>query len=318
MALITAPSDIPTLYDNAASQQLPVYILGGGSNTIVRDEGFGGIVARNQIRGIEVTEDTPTTTTLKIGAGEIWDEFVQKTVEMNLTGVEAMSAIPGTVGAAPVQNIGAYGQELSDSFVSLEAYDSHTRQFVNLSAEQCGFSYRHSIFRGEAYGRYVITSVSVRLFKGNPEPPFYAALQDYLDSKNITIYTSQIIRDCVTVIRADKLPDPAKKPNSGSFFKNAIIESWQLDELVKKYPDMPRYEMPGKKYKIPTGWMIEKVGLKGKLLPGGMRVNPKNALVLINESAKSFSDLESARNQIIAAVRDVFRITIEQEPLELG
>lgn len=318
MTILTSPEQLPPLFQNAANQQLPIYILGSGSNTIVHDEGFNGIVIRNQIKGFEVTEDSPTTTTIKIGAGEIWDEAVQKTIELGLTGVEAMSAIPGTVGAAPVQNIGAYGQELSDVFVSLEAYDSMTGSFVTLESEHCQFSYRHSIFRGDSAGRYVITSVTLRLFKGSPQPPFYAALQEYLDANSITIFTPQIIRDAVMKIRADKLPDPAQKPNSGSFFKNSIIEEWQLNELRKDYPDLPAYEMPGNTYKIPSGWLIDKLGFKGQLLDGGIRINPMNALVLINESAKSYADLVTARNQIIAAVRDTFRINLEQEPLELG
>lgn len=317
MAIVSSPNDIPELYSNAAAQQLPVYVLGGGSNTIVHDKGFDGIVVRNQIQGLEVIEDDASTTVLKVGAGMIWDELVEKSIAMNLTGIEAMSAIPGTVGAAPVQNIGAYGQELSDTFESLEAYDSQTGQFVTLTAEDCQFSYRNSIFRGESYGRYVITYVTLRLFKGSPQPPFYAALQDYFDQNGITLFTSTIVREAVSKIRADKLPDPKIKPNSGSFFKNAIIESWQLDELKQRYPDMPAYEMPGNNYKVPTGWLIESLGFKGKLLADSIRVNPKNALVLINESATSYAQLEAARNEIIAAVRDNYRIDIEQEPLEL-
>jgi UDP-N-acetylmuramate dehydrogenase len=293
-----------------------VFILGGGSNVIVRDDGYNGIVVRNRIPGFEVIADEPGTTTLKIGAGENWDEVVRRTVELNLTGIEAMSAIPGTAGAAPVQNVGAYGQEIAETLQSLEAYDITEDRFVTLQNADCGFSYRHSIFRGDAAGRYVITSVTLKLYKSTPQPPFYKAVQDYLDAHNITIFTPQIIRDAVIAIRADKLPDPSVTPNTGSFFKNAIIEDWQLADLKKNYPDVPTYDMPGGRVKVPTGWLIEQTGLKGKTLHG-MRVHDKNALVLINESAANYADLAAARDEITGAVRDQFRIAIVQEPLEL-
>lgn len=308
--------DIRALYHRAQSGNLPIFILGGGSNTIVRDAGFNGIVIRNRITGFTVVQDESNFCIITIGAGENWDETVKKTVEMHLSGIEAMSAIPGTVGAAPVQNVGAYGQEIADTLVSVEAYDTTTDAVVTLTNKECGFSYRHSIFRGEAAGRYVITSVTLKLYKAMPQPPFYRALQDYLDTHSITLFTPQVIRDAVTAIRADKLPNPAKIPNAGSFFKNAIIEEWQLNDLKKQYPNAPAYDMGNKTYKIPTGWLIEQTGLKGKTLHG-MRVHDKNALVLINESATSYEQLAAAREEIIGAVRDMFRITIEQEPLEL-
>ena len=308
--------EVATICNNATSQQLPLFVLGGGSNIIVHDEGFDGIIVRNRIPGFEVINDTASETTLKIGAGENWDDVVRRTVEMNLSGIEAMSAIPGTAGAAPVQNVGAYGQEIADTLISLEAYDTQESQHVTLQAADCEFSYRHSIFRGRAAGRYIITSITIKLYKSAPQPPFYAAVQAYFDANNITLFTPQIVRDAVIAIRKDKLPDPTITPNTGSFFKNAIIEDWQMDELRTQYPDIPSYDMPDGKYKIPTGWLIEQAGLKGQTLHG-MRVHNKNALVLINESATSYQDLADARSEIIGKVRDTFRIIIEQEPLEL-
>ena len=308
--------EVATICTNATSQQLPLFVLGGGSNIIVHDEGFDGIIVRNRIPGFEVINDTASETTIKIGAGENWDDVVRRTVEMNLSGIEAMSAIPGTAGAAPVQNVGAYGQEIADTLISLEAYDTQESQHVTLQAADCEFSYRHSIFRGRAAGRYIITSITIKLYKSAPQPPFYAAVQAYFDANNITLFTPQIVRDAVIAIRKDKLPDPTVTPNTGSFFKNAIIEGWQMDELRTQYPDIPSYDMPDGKYKIPTGWLIEQAGLKGQTLHG-MRVHDKNALVLINESATSYQDLADARSEIIGKVRDTFRIIIEQEPLEL-
>ena len=316
MTDIHSSAEVAQIVQKAAEQNLHMYVLGGGSNTVVRDEGFDGLVLRNRIPGFEVVADTASDTTIKIGAGENWDSVVKRTVDMNLIGIECLSAIPGTAGAAPVQNIGAYGQEVAETLISLEAYDIQDGQHVTLTNEQCGFSYRHSIFRGESAGRYIITSITLRLYKAAPQPPFYKAVQDYLDTNNVTLYTAKALRDAVMAIRKDKLPDPKERPNNGSFFKNAIVEDWQLSDLRAEYPDVPTYDMPDGRFKVPTGWLIEQTGLKGQLLHG-MRVHDKNALVLINESAASYADLAAARDEIIGAVRDTFRIIIEQEPLEM-
>lgn len=301
---------------NALEANLPWFVLGGGSNVIARDDGFDGVVIFNKIPGFEVIERSPGSVTIKIGAGETWDDVVKRSVEMGLSGIEAMSAIPGTAGAAPVQNVGAYGQEIADTLLSLEAYDTVTDRFVVLRSDECGFSYRHSIFRGEFQGRYIITSITIRLSTTAPQPPFYAALQNYFDEHDTTIFTPQIVRDAVMAIRFEKLPDPTVQPNTGSFFKNAIVDQWQFDALSKDYPDMPHYDMPDKQVKIPTGWLIEQAGFKGQTLHG-MHIHDKNALVLINESAKNYSDLAAARDEIIGGVRDKFRILISQEPLEI-
>lgn len=316
MTDVTSAAEIAEIYRNAKGQNLPIFVLGGGSNIIVRDEGYNGIVIHNRITGFDIIDDQPSDITLKIGGGEVWDSVVQRTVDMHLTGIEAMSGIPGTAGAAPVQNVGAYGQEIADTLLSLEAYDSQTDSFVTLQSNDCGFSYRDSIFRGEATGRYVITSITVKLYKNAPQPPFYAAVEQYLAVHNITLFTPQVIRDAVIAIRADKLPDSKIQPNTGSFFKNAIVEAWQLTDLRANYPDIPTYDMPGGRFKIPTGWLIEQAGLKGQTLHG-MHIHDKNALVLINESATSYADLAAARDEIIGAIRDKFRIAIEQEPLEI-
>lgn len=316
MAVATTPEEVRALYATAKQQGVPVFVLGGGSNVLVRDEGFDGIVLLNRLKGFEVVQQTNTTTTIRVAAGEVWDEVVARTVEMGLSGIEALSAIPGMAGAAPVQNIGAYGQEVADTLLSVEAYDTVTDQFVTLTNDDCRFAYRHSIFRGETMGRYCITAITLELYRAMPKPPFYTALERYFDEHYITQFTPQTVRDAVIAIRADKLPDPTVKPNAGSFFKNAVIERWQAEELLKEYPAMPHYDMPGDRVKVPTGWLIEQAGLKGQLLHG-MRVHEKNALVLVNESAASYADLAAARSAIIQAVYDKFRVQIEQEPLEM-
>lgn len=310
------PSDVRDLCLDAKQKNLPVFTIGGGSNLIGRDEGYDGLVIHIAIPGFEVIEDTAYTTTIKVGAGENWDGVVARTVTMSLTGVEAMSAIPGTAGAAPVQNVGAYGQEIAETLVSLEAYDKHTDTFVVISNEQCEFSYRHSIFRGERSGRYIILSITLRLSKSLPAPPFYETLQTYLTDNAITVYTHQTIRDAVIAVRAEKLPDPRVVANSGSFFKNSIIESWQANPLRQKFPDIKLFEMADGRVKVPSGWLIEKAGLKGVQL-GGIRVYDKNALVLVNNSATQYKELADAREHITSTIYSTFGVLIEQEPLEI-
>ena len=308
--------ELHDLYEDAVAKNIPIFILGSGSNVVARDEGYEGLVLRIKLTGFEVIADDLYSTTIKIGAGENWDQVVKRTVDMRLTGIEAMSAIPGTAGAAPVQNVGAYGQEIAETLVSLEAYDSQTHSIVTLQNEDCGFSYRHSIFRGDSLGRYVITSITLKLSKTLPAPPFYESLQKYFVEHAISVFTQETVRDAVVAIRADKLPDPVVKPSSGSFFKNALIETWQLTDLQAKFPEAKAYDMGDGTHKVYSGWLIENTGFKGQLLHG-MRVNEKNCLVLINEAATSYADLAAARDEIINKVRDTFQIIIEQEPLEI-
>ncbi len=316
MTEIHTSEELALVCKNARAKSIPILVLGGGSNTIVKDEGFDGIVLHIRIPGFEIIADDASSTTIKLGAGEIWDKVVEKVVGMNLSGVEAMSSIPGTVGAAPVQNVGAYGQEIAETLLSVEAYDTQESNFVNLQNTDCKFRYRDSIFKSEAKNRYIITSVTLRLSKNAPQPPFYDSLQRYLDEHNITIYTVDIIRNAVQEIRKNKLPDPNILPNTGSFFKNPMIDKWQLDNLMKQYPDIPNYEMGDGQFKIPAGWLIESAGLKNCLLHG-MRVYDNNALVLINESAECYADLAAARQEIGTKVYDTFQISIEQEPIEI-
>jgi len=316
MTEVHTAEEVAEVYLNAKSHSLPVFILGGGSNVIAKDTGFAGVIVRMRIPGFDIVADDINSTTIRIGAGEEWDSIVKRAVDMRLSGIEAMSGIPGTAGASPVQNVGAYGQEIADTLQSLVAYDSQENIFVTLQNADCKFSYRNSIFRSTAAGRYVIISITLKLSKNLPQPPFYDALQKYLDENNITIYTQETIRNAVLAIRNSKLPDPKFFPNTGSFFKNAIVENWQLESLKSINPNIPLFEMGDGRYKVPAGWLIEQVGLKGQLLHG-MRVYEKNALVLVNESATSYNDLAEARDEIIGKVRDTYRIQIEQEPLEI-
>ena len=317
MATADSASDVVSLYRNARKENLPIFVLGGGSNVITHDEVFEGIVLLNKIKGFEVISETDETTDVKIGAGEVWDEVVEKAIGLGLQGIEAMSGIPGTAGAAPVQNVGAYGQEIADTLISLEAYDSKTDTIITISADECDFSYRNSIFRGKEKGRYCILNITLRLNKAEPKPPYYASLQRYIDENDIREVNLSVIRVAVLNIRSEKLPDPAELPSAGSFFKNALVEKWKLEELQKEYSDIPNYAMSDGRYKIPTGWLIDKAGLRG-YRSHGMRVYEKNALVLVNDSATGYDDLAAIREEIVQIVFDKFGIKIEQEPLELS
>ncbi len=300
----------------AKSKSLPILVIGGGSNIVARDSGYHGVVVRNMIHGFEIVDNNDNSTTIRVGAGENWDSVVERSVNLNLSGIEAMSAIPGTAGATPVQNVGAYGQEISDTIQSLEAYDTKSKKMIVLKKNDCNFSYRNSIFKSEFAGRYIITSITIKLSKSNPVPPFYDSLQKYLDIKKIKRYTPQTIRDTVIEIRKEKLPDPKNLPNCGSFFKNVIIGSKKFSEVKKIHPEIPAYNVGDGKYKISAGWLIENSGLMGKSL-SGMRIYEKNAVVLTNESALSYDDLKKARDEIIKRVKEEFDIKIEQEPIEI-
>ena len=317
MATADSASDVVSLYRNARKENLPIFVLGGGSNVITHDEVFEGIVLLNKIKGFEIISENDETTDIKIGAGEVWDEVVEKAIGLGLQGIEAMSGIPGTAGAAPVQNVGAYGQEIADTLISLEAYDSKTDTIVTISANECDFSYRNSIFRDKEKGRYCILNITLRLNKAEPKPPYYASLQKYIDENDIREVNLSVIRVAVLNIRSEKLPDPAELPSAGSFFKNALVEKWKLEELQKEYSDIPNYAMSDGRYKIPTGWLIDKAGLRG-YRSHGMRVYEKNALVLVNDSATGYDDLAAIREEIVQIVFDKFGIKIEQEPLELS
>ena len=245
--------------------------------------------------------------------GEYWDNVVAYACERGLTGIEAMSKIPGLASAAPVQNIGAYGQDISDTFVEAEAYDSATNTFVTLSKAELQFSYRKSILNTTAKNRYFIISITIALKQGTMPRPFYNSIEKYIADHDLTDFSPQGIRDIVSTIRADKLPDPLEIASSGSFFHNVYLSEEAAEAAADKgYP--VHHGKDG--HKINAGWLIEQCGFKGKLLHG-IRVSDKAALVLINESATSYNDLAKARSEITGKVYDRFGYWLEQEPVEI-
>jgi UDP-N-acetylmuramate dehydrogenase len=307
--------ELSAAYNWAYEHNLPVLVVGSGSNIVWRQEGFDGLLVINKISGFELQDQPDGSTLAVIGAGENWDKVVARCVAAGLSGVEALSLVPGTAGATPVQNVGAYGQEIADTLVSLEAFDTITNEFVTISGEDCAFSYRDSRFKSGDRGRFCITSISLRLQRLMPQPPFYAALQKYLDEHQVTSYTPQTIRDAVIAIRSSKLPDPNQVANNGSFFANPIIDETAYQHLAAKHADMPHWPTADGRVKIPAAWLLEQAGFKDfHDAVTGMGTWPKQPLVLVNEHAKSSDDLLAFKNKIVDTVHDMFGITLQQEP----
>ena len=299
----------------AQTKQLPVIMIGSGSNIIWRDEGFLGLVLVDKIMRYELFEEDATNTYLTLGSGEHWDSVVARSVEAGLTGIECLSLIPGTAGATPVQNVGAYGQEIANVLVTVEAFDTKTSDFVTLTAADCGFGYRMSRFKTVDRGRYFITGLSLHLTKGNPQPPFYGALQTYFEAAKITEFTPAVVRQAVISIRSAKLPDPAVVHNTGSFFANPIVTDEQYSYVAENYDAVPHWSVGTGSVKISAAWLIEQAGFNDfHDAETGMGTWPKQALVLVNEHAKSTADVLVFKQKIVLAVQQKFNITLEQEP----
>lgn len=313
---VTTRMELLEVLSWSQSHNLPVLMIGDGSNIIWRDEGFPGLVIVNKILGYEVFEEDETNVYVTVGAGENWDSVVERTVAAGLTGIEALSLIPGTAGATPVQNVGAYGQEISQTLTSIEAFDTDSSDFVTIPGMDCNFSYRDSRFKtGDDRGRFYIVSLTLHLTKGNPLPPFYGAVQAYFEEKGITDYTPAALREAVIAIRSAKLPDPAQVRNNGSFFANPIVDQSIYTELASQYPMVPHWPTADGHVKLSAAWLVEQAGFKDKRdAATGMATWPKQPLVLVNETAKHTKDLLTFKQQIIDAVRTQFDITLEQEP----
>lgn len=299
--------DVEKAYLFAKEHQLPVFILGTGSNVIGKDEGFKGVILLNRIKGIRFIDEL----TIDAMGGELLDDLVAFTTEKNLSGIEALSAIPGTVGAAPVQNVGAYGQEIELVLESVHAYDLKEEKYVTIKKEDMNLGYRQSIFnQGKDAGRYLIISMRIHLSHDRLTPPFYTSLQSYVEEHQITDFSPKSIREMVTEIRWSKLPKPEEMASSGSFFKNVYLDDQEAERL--RSMNVPVWEGN----KVPSGWLIDHAGLKGKSFYG-MRVSEKAALILINESAQSYAHLKQAREEIVSIIEKKYGLTLKQEPVEL-
>lgn len=299
----------------AAERGLPLMMIGEGSNIIWDDDGYPGLVVVNKLSGITSSGDYDTGMYITAASGENWDSFVAHTTQQGLTGIEFLSLIPGTVGATPVQNVGAYGAEVSSTITTIEAYDTAEKKFVILRGSDCNFGYRTSRFKTTDKERYLITAVTFFLQKGAPQPPFYSALQRYLDEHAITDITPTSVREAVIAIRSSKLPDPAVVANNGSFFANPIIPSFDFTQLLADYPDIPHWDAGNDKVKISAAWLIEQTGFKDYHdEETGMATWAKQPLVLVNESAQKTAQLKLFKQKIVDAVAAKFHVALEQEP----
>jgi len=288
-----------------------ILVLGGGSNILFTQD-FAGTVLHNKIGGISIFEEQAEYTLVQSGGGVLWHDLVNFSIDNNLAGIENLSLIPGTVGAAPLQNIGAYGVELKDVFYSLEAVHIYSGDIKTFTAEECFFGYRESIFKKELKGQYVVTHVTLKLSKIPNYNISYGALKDTLASMQVKEITLKALSEAVCLIRRSKLPDPAVIGNAGSFFKNPEITASEFAKLKAQYPDMPSYPAPQDKIKVPAGWLIERCGWKGKKRDNH-GVHTDQALVLVNYGGALGNQIQALAHEIIDSVKDTFGITLTPE-----
>jgi UDP-N-acetylmuramate dehydrogenase len=308
-------ADLQTLWQSELYKSAQkTLIMGGGSNMLFTQD-FDGLVIHNQIKGISFVDENEKSSLVKVGAGEVWHDLVMACVEQNLGGIENLSLIPGTVGAAPVQNIGAYGVELKDVFVSAEAFDLKKGETVCFDKETCRFGYRDSVFKHEDKGRYFITTVTLRLTNA----PFhklhmqYGAIQQTLQDMEVAMPTISDISKAVVHIRSSKLPDPKVIGNAGSFFKNPEIPENECQTILDEHPLMPTYPSQHQGYKkVAAGWLIEQCGWKGKSL-GNAAVHKLQALVLTNPGNATGREVVNLSKAIQASVKEKFGIDLEAE-----
>jgi UDP-N-acetylmuramate dehydrogenase len=286
-------------------------VIGGGSNILFTRD-FNGIVIKNSIPGIKIIFENEKHCLVKAGAGVVWNDLVLFAVEKNLGGIENLISIPGTVGAAPVQNIGAYGEELQNTFHSLKGIYIDSGKESVFEKEECGFGYRESIFKRELREKIIITYVILELYK-NPQPVFnYGTIKNELEKLNKENYSIKNVSDIIAAIRNEKLPNHNTIGNAGSFFKNPEIDNDLFLELKKVHPEIPCFTTPHEKVKIPAGWLIEKCGWKGRRI-SNVGVHEKQALVLVNYGNATGLDILSLANEIKISVFKTFGIELNEE-----
>jgi UDP-N-acetylmuramate dehydrogenase len=321
-------TDLKELFGLSEFKRNNKVFLGGGSN-ILFTKSFDGIVVLNKLRGMEILEENSETAIVRAMSGEIWHDLVVFSLEHKYWGIENLSLIPGTVGAAPMQNIGAYGAELRNVLENVEAYEVATGVKRVFSKEECELGYRDSVFKNKLKNKYFISAITLKLNKMEKKNISYKALKEYLEKNKIEINNPKNISDAVVFIRQSKLPDPKIIGNAGSFFKNVFVpvrsaphseeggEKRKLEELLEKYPDMPYFE-ENKTIKIPAGWLIEQCGpangtsWKGYRV-GNVGVHEKQALVLVNYGGATGEELVELANKIMTSVREKFGLELVPE-----
>jgi UDP-N-acetylmuramate dehydrogenase len=288
-----------------------ILILGGGSNILLTKD-FDGLVVKNHIKGIEIIEDNDDYVIIRVGSGEVWHSFVMYCVDNGFGGIENLSLIPGTVGAAPMQNIGAYGVEIKDTFIELEAINRQTLEEEKFDNTACKFGYRESVFKNVLKDKYFITHVSFKLQKKPTLKLEYGAIKETLEELNVQTPSIVDVSHAVIKIRQTKLPDPALIGNSGSFFKNPVVSIPVFEKLKKEYPNLPSYPVDESSVKVPAGWLIEQAGWKGKTI-GNIGVHKNQALVLVNYGDGSGLEIKKLSEQIQASILEKFGITLHAE-----
>jgi len=294
------------------SENITVFILSGGSNLLLTSD-ITKLVLHVALKGIFVLKETKKHVYVQANAGENWHEFVLWCIENNYGGLENLSLIPGNVGTSPMQNIGAYGVEIKDTFHKLEAMEIATGKLHTFSNDDCNFGYRNSVFKNELKGKYIITSVVFKLTKEKHKLNYsYGAIQTELAQRNIDKPTIKDISDVVIDIRNSKLPNPKEIGNSGSFFKNPVIDKEQFKLLQDKYPNMPSYIVSDTQTKVPAGWLIEQCGFKGKRF-GDAGVHKNQALVLVNYGNATGKEIYNLAQKIQQTVKNTFDISLDIE-----
>jgi UDP-N-acetylmuramate dehydrogenase len=286
-------------------------ILGGGSNMLFTQD-FEGLVLRNEIKGISVVKETAAQVFVKAGAGEVWHSFVQHCIAQNWCGLENLSLIPGSVGASPMQNIGAYGVEIKDVFHELSAFHIESGAIHTFNKAQCQFGYRESVFKRALKNQYIITDVTFALAKNPDLKTSYGAIQQELDAKGIQNPSIRDISEAVIAIRQSKLPDPAVLGNAGSFFKNPVIDRAAFESILAKFPTISHYVLNDTEVKLAAGWLIENAGLKG-FRQGSCGVHEKQALVLVNYGGSKGQQILDLSTHIIQTIKAHFGVTLERE-----
>ncbi len=289
----------------------PLFILGGGSN-ILLTKNVEGLVLKNEIKGIKIIEDHEDFVIVESGAGEVWHEFVVHCINNGWAGIENLSLIPGSVGASPMQNIGAYGVEIKDVFTYLSALNIATGEMENFNAEQCKFGYRESVFKQALKGKYIICYVAFKLSKKAIKNTTYGAIEDELKKMGVSDPSIEDISKAVISIRQSKLPNPAEIGNAGSFFKNPIVSEQHVQKLQKIYPNIPNYPSINGTKKLAAGWLIEKAGWKGKTI-GNIGVHKNQALVLVNYGGGSGEEILALSTAIIEDIKTKFDVELERE-----
>lgn len=286
-------------------------IIGGGSNILLCND-YDGLVIKNEIEGIEIVKEDAEFVWIKSLSGTNWHQLVLYCVENNFGGIENLSLIPGTVGAAPMQNIGAYGAEIKDVFVDLEAINLETAESKIFIKEDCEFGYRESVFKKAEKGKYFIYSVTFKLSKNPIVNIAYGDIQKILSEKNITTPTIKDVSDAVIEIRESKLPNPKELGNAGSFFKNPEVEEEIVEKIKLDFPEMPFYNLPNGKIKIPAAWLIEQCGFKGKVV-GSTGNHAKQALVIVNYGNATGNEIWQHAQNVQQTVKDTFGIALDAE-----